>query len=164
MRSRRISLLLWRRINENRITMAYDVKEIAKKIIAKTDTEHGDTISNLKLQKMLYYMQGFHLAFFGTPLFEEEIKAWQYGPVVPSVYEEYKRYESKAIDLPEGPIIQLTEEEEAVFDNVYDEYNQFSAVALMKMTHEESPWRSTEISQVIDKEKIKEFFNTQIVA
>lgn len=144
--------------------MAYDVKEIAKKIIAKTDTEHGDTISNLKLQKMLYYMQGFHLAFFGTPLFEEEIKAWQYGPVVPSVYEEYKRYESKAIDLPEGPVIELTEEEEAVFDNVYDEYNQFSAVALMKMTHEESPWRSTEISQVIDKEKIKQFFNTQIVA
>lgn len=164
MRSRRISLLLWRRINENCITMAYDVKDIAKKIIAKTDTEHGDTISNLKLQKMLYYMQGFHLAFFGTPLFEEEIKAWQYGPVVPSVYEEYKRYESKAIDLPEGPVIELTEDEEAVFDNVYDEYNQFSAVALMKMTHEESPWRSTEISQVIDKEKIKQFFNTQIVA
>ena len=144
--------------------MAYDVQEIAKKIIAKTDTEHGDTISNLKLQKMLYYMQGFHLAFFGTPLFEEEIKAWQYGPVVPSVYEAYKRYESKAIDLPEGPIIQLTEDEEAVFDNVYDEYNQFSAVALMKMTHEESPWRSTEISQVINKEKIKVFFKTQIVA
>lgn len=144
--------------------MAYDVKEIAKKIIAKTDTEHGDTISNLKLQKMLYYMQGFHLAFFGTPLFEEEIKAWQYGPVVPSVYEEYKRYESKAIDLPEGPVIELTEDEEAVFDNVYDEYNQFSAVALMKMTHEESPWRSTEIGQVIDKGKIKQFFNTQIVA
>ena len=155
---------MWRRINENRITMAYDVKEIAKKIIAKTDTEHGDTISNLKLQKMLYYMQGFHLAFFGTPLFEEEIKAWQYGPVVPSVYEEYKRYESKAIDLPEGPVIELTEDEEAVFDNVYDEYNQFSAVALMKMTHEESPWRSTEIGQVIDKGKIKQFFNTQIVA
>ena len=66
--------------------------------------------------------------------------------------------------MPEGPIIQLTEDEEAVFDNVYDEYNQFSAVALMKMTHDESPWRSTEISQVIDKEKIKEFFNTQIVA
>ena len=144
--------------------MAYDVKEIAKKIIAKTDTEHGDTISNLKLQKMLYYMQGFHLAFFGTPLFEEEIKAWQYGPVVPSVYEEYKRYESKAIDLPEGPVIELTEDEEAVFDNVYDEYNQFSAVALMKMTHDESPWRSTEIGQVIDKGKIKQFFKTQIVA
>ena len=140
--------------------MAYDVKEIAKKIIAKTDTEHGDTISNLKLQKMLYYMQGFHLAFFGTPLFEEEIKAWQYGPVVPSVYEEYKRYESKAIDLPEGPVIELTEDEEAVFDNVYDEYNQFSAVALMKMTHKESPWSSTEISKEIDKEKTKQCVKT----
>ena len=97
--------------------MAYDVKEIAKKIIAKTDIEHGDTISNLKLQKMLYYMQGFHLAFFDTPLFDDEIYAWQYGPVVPSVYNEYKRYNAKAINLPKGDIIRLTDDEETVLSN-----------------------------------------------
>lgn len=144
--------------------MAYDVKEIAKKIIAKTDVEHGDTISNLKLQKMLYYMQGFHLAFFDTPLFDDDIFAWQYGPVVPSVYKEYKRYDAKAISLPEGNIICLTDDEETVFDNVYAEYGQFSAVALMNMSHAEIPWRTTEISQVINKEKIREYFKTQIVS
>lgn len=144
--------------------MAYDVKEIAKKIIAKTDVEHGDTISNLKLQKMLYYMQGFHLAFFDTPLFDDDIFAWQYGPVVPSVYKEYKRYDAKAISLPEGNIIRLTDDEETVFDNVYAEYGQFSAVALMNMSHAEIPWRTTEISQVINKEKIREYFKTQIVS
>ena len=53
--------------------MAYNAIDIAKKIICKTDMEHGDTISNLKLQKLLYYMQGFHLAFFGTPFFNESI-------------------------------------------------------------------------------------------
>lgn len=144
--------------------MAYDVKEIAKKIIAKTDVEHGDTISNLKLQKMLYYMQGFHLAFFDIPLFDDDIFAWQYGPVVPSVYKEYKRYDAKAISLPEGNIIRLTDDEETVFDNVYAEYGQFSAVALMNMSHAEIPWRTTEISQVINKEKIREYFKTQIVS
>lgn len=144
--------------------MAYDVKEIAKKIIAKTDVEHGDTISNLKLQKMLYYMQGFHLAFFDTPLFDDDIFAWQYGPVVPSVYKEYKRYDAKAISLPEGDIIRLTDDEETVFDNVYAEYGQFSAVALMNMSHAEIPWKTTEISQVINKEKIREYFKTQIVS
>ena len=68
--------------------MAYKALDIANKIISKTDLEHGDTISNLKLQKMMYYRQGFHLAYFGTPLFDEDIVAWQYGPVVPSVYKE----------------------------------------------------------------------------
>ena len=57
--------------------MAYKALDIANKIISKTDLEHGDTISNLKLQKMLYYQQGFHLAYFGTPLFDEDIVAWQ---------------------------------------------------------------------------------------
>ena len=71
--------------------MAYKALDIANKIISKTDLEHGDTISNLKLQKMMYYQQGFHLAYFGTPLFDEDIVAWQYGPVVPSVYKEYNR-------------------------------------------------------------------------
>ena len=47
--------------------MAYNAIDIAKKIVCNTDVEHGDTLSNLKLQKLLYYMQGFHLAFFDEP-------------------------------------------------------------------------------------------------
>ncbi|WP_294629869.1 Panacea domain-containing protein [uncultured Bacteroides sp.] len=141
--------------------MAYKVSDIANKIISKTDLEHGDTISNLKLQKMLYYQQGFHLAYFGTPLFDEEIVAWQYGPVVPSVYKEYKSFESNSISTSKEPI-SLSEDEEELFDNVYEEYNQFSAVALMKMTHEESPWKNTAINSVISQEKMMSFFKTQI--
>ncbi len=141
--------------------MAYKVSDIANKIISKTDLEHGDTISNLKLQKMLYYQQGFHLAYFGTPLFDEEIVAWQYGPVVPSVYKEYKSFESNSISTSKEPI-SLSKDEEELFDNVYEEYNQFSAVALMKMTHEESPWKNTAINSVISQEKMMSFFKTQI--
>ena len=125
--------------------------------------EHGDTISNLKLQKMMYYQQGFHLAYFGTPLFDEDIVAWQYGPVVPSVYKEYKSFESNSISTSkEG--ISLSDDEEELFNNVYEEYNQFSAVALMKMTHEESPWKTTEINSVISRDKMMAFFKTQIEA
>lgn len=125
--------------------------------------EHGDTISNLKLQKMMYYQQGFHLAYFGTPLFDEDIVAWQYGPVVPSVYKEYKSFESNSISTSkEG--ISLSDDEEELFNNVYEEYNQFSAVALMKMTHEETPWKTTEINSVISRDKMAAFFKTQIEA
>ena len=143
--------------------MAYKALDIANKIISKTDLEHGDTISNLKLQKMMYYQQGFHLAYFGTPLFDEDIVAWQYGPVVPSVYQEYKSFESNSISTSkEG--ISLSDDEEELFNNVYEEYNQFSAVALMKMTHEESPWKTTEINSVISRDKMMAFFKTQIEA
>ncbi len=143
--------------------MAYKALDIANKIISKTDLEHGDTISNLKLQKMMYYQQGFHLAYFGTPLFDEDIVAWQYGPVVPSVYKEYKSFESNSISTSkEG--ISLSDDEEELFNNVYEEYNQFSAVALMKMTHEESPWKTTEINSVISRDKMMSFFKTQIEA
>ena len=143
--------------------MAYKALDIANKIISKTDLEHGDTISNLKLQKMMYYQQGFHLAYFGTPLFDEDIVAWQYGPVVPSVYQEYKSFESNSISTSkEG--ISISDDEEELFNNVYEEYNQFSAVALMKMTHEESPWKTTEINSVISRDKMAAFFKTQIEA
>ena len=143
--------------------MAYKALDIANKIISKTDLEHGDTISNLKLQKMLYYQQGFHLAYFGTPLFDEDIVAWQYGPVVPSVYKEYKSFESNSISTSEEGI-SLSDDEEELFNNVYEEYNQFSAVALMKMTHEESPWKTTEINSVISRDKMAAFFKTKIQA
>lgn len=143
--------------------MAYKALDVANKIISKTDLEHGDTISNLKLQKMLYYQQGFHLAYFGTPLFDEDIVAWQYGPVVPSVYKEYKSFESNSISTSEEGI-SLSDDEEELFNNVYEEYNQFSAVALMKMTHEESPWKTTEINSVISRDKMAAFFKTQIEA
>lgn len=153
----------WALLQITHYIMAYKALDIANKIISKTDLEHGDTISNLKLQKMMYYQQGFHLAYFGTPLFDEDIVAWQYGPVVPSVYKEYKSFESNSISTSkEG--ISLSDDEEELFNNVYEEYNQFSAVALMKMTHEESPWKTTEINSVISRDKMMAFFKTQIEA
>lgn len=143
--------------------MSYNVMDIANKIVAKTDIEHGDSISNLKLQKMLYYMQGFHLAYFNTPLFEEDVVAWQYGPVIPSVYSAFKDFGKGEIALSESTnIINLTSDEEILFNEVYEVYGQFSAIKLMEMTHNENPWKTTEISDVISKDKLKSFFKTRI--
>ena len=70
--------------------MAYKALDIAYKLLASAkNTAGGELMSNLKLQKMLYYEQGFHLAKFNTPLFDEEIEAWMYGPVVPAVYNHF---------------------------------------------------------------------------
>lgn len=117
----------------------YSAFEIANKILDRAaNNDAGDLISNLKLQKLLYYMQGFHLAFFGEPLFKEEIHAWQFGPVVPDVYFHYRENENKGI-LPEDEVIVLKDEEEELFDKVFSVYGDYSALGLMNLTHNEAP-------------------------
>lgn len=147
--------------------MSYPIIDIANKIIANTDINQGETISNLKLQKLLYYMQGFFIAVFDKKLFEEPIEAWQYGPVVRDAYFYFKEFGPSSISLKDDEkIIDLTEPEDELFREVMKEYGQFSAIKLMNMTHEESPWKKTfsenpqgEISYVL----LKEYFKTQIV-
>ncbi len=77
------------------------VEDVAKYLLSlfKEDAEKrvvgGDEvadISNLKLQKLLYYCQAYSYALMGKPMFAEDMEAWDYGPVVPSIYQEYKKY------------------------------------------------------------------------
>ena len=79
----------------------YSAKTVAKWFLyynqAAIDSEDADLISNLKLQKLLYYAQGCYLAIKGKPLFFEKILAWAHGPVVNEVYQEYKHYHSNGI-------------------------------------------------------------------
>lgn len=144
----------------------YKAIDIARKVIARTDTEVGDSITNLKLQKLLYYLQGFWLATYNSPLFEEEIEAWTYGPVVPIVYDVFKKYGKEAIPTSkEGTDYILdTDEEERLFEEIYQLYNQFTASALVRMTHNETPWAMTEIGrgEVISQKTMLDYFRTQI--
>ena len=141
--------------------MAYNAIDISRKLISKTDVEHGDTISNLKLQKLLYFVQGFHLASFGTPLFDEDMIAWIYGPVVPEVYDAYKKYRKGAINTANiTDTVSLAPEIEALFNKVYLEYSRYSAVALMQMTHEAGPWSRHQVGEVMPKSEIRDYFLT----
>jgi uncharacterized phage-associated protein len=144
--------------------MAYNVIDIANKILAKaSNSEVEDLICNLKLQKMLYYMQGFHLAYFEKPLFDDEIEAWMYGPVVPKVYEAFKSNGNAGIQF-HGDLVKLTEKEEVLFNEVYRVYGAYSAVGLMNLTHSEMPWKSTPtgVGSVIDKEKLMTYFKKRL--
>ena len=110
--------------------MAYSVQDIAKWILTRNrlevQTEDGDYISNLKLQKLLYYSQGCFLALRDEPLFDSPIEAWTYGPVVPEVYHLYKSYGSSAIDSSD--IIFDTDlilpEDRNILEEVYSEFGQ----------------------------------------
>ena len=142
-------------------------KEVAEYFLAQTDEEAGDLISNMKVQKLVYYAQGFHLALCGTPLFDEEIEAWMHGPVVPGLYQEYKKYGNGSIPLPDSlDFEKFSPQVREILDDVYNVYGQYSAWKLRQMTHEEDPWKNNYKGNryiVIPKPALAEFFKSRLV-
>lgn len=138
-------------------------REIANYFLLLSDPDIGDSISNLKLQKLLYYAQGFNLVINGEPLFQEEIVSWEHGPVVSEIYYEYSKYGGGAIPLPENIDFEsFTEDEKDLLNEVYKVYGQFSAWKLRDMTHQELPWKSTKRNEVISHDLLIEYFKEQI--
>lgn len=139
---------------------------VADYFLAQVNEESGDLISNLKLQKLMYYGQGFHLALYNKPLFPEPIEAWMYGPVVPVLYHELKKYGAGALPLPKiGDFSIYTPEVRELLDEIYDVYGQYSAWKLAQMTHDEQPWKSANESKgVISLDSMKSFFRTRLVS
>ena len=143
----------------------HTAEEVAKWFLSHNrmieDDEGAELISNLKLQKLLYYAQGCFLAVTGEPLFDDNIVAWEHGPVVESIYRKYKQFGSKGISFDEDFDSMFTLEEEDLLNEVYNEFGQFSAWKLRNMTHEESPWKETPQNSVIQQQKIKDYFERE---
>lgn len=140
-------------------------QDVAKYFLAQIDEDAGDLISNLKLQKLVYYAQGFHLALYDEPLFNEPIEAWTHGPVVPELYHTYKEYGANPIPIPTDINFSCYEPRiRELLDDVYNVYGQFSAWKLRNMTHNESPWLEARAgNSIITHQSLKEYFKTQIV-
>lgn len=132
--------------------------------LSLSDTQEGELISNLKLQKLLYYAQGVHLALHDTPLFGENIEAWAHGPVVPEVYRKYKTYGDNPIRLQDtDEVVNFSKIEQEVLDEVYQVYGQFSAWKLREMTHDEAPWKNSPQGYVITPKIMKDHFKSLII-
>lgn len=141
-------------------------QDVAKYFLSLTDEESGELISNLKLQKLVYYGQGFHLAFFDTPLFPETIEAWTYGPVVPDLYHEYKDRGPCSIPAPpDFDISKYDSQTKDLLDEVYKVFAQFSAWKLADMTHQEPPFENAYkkgAGSIITHESLKKYFKTLV--
>lgn len=138
--------------------------DVANFFLAQANEEIGDLISNLKLQKLTYYAQGFFLAINNEPLFPEEIEAWTHGPVVPELYHHYKEHKSNAIPSPTDLDFSVYDQNTQDFLNeIYSVFGQFSAWKLRNMTHDEPPWRDVaEEAGVISHAAMKKYFLTQL--
>lgn len=113
-------------------------RHVADFLIGLTHDQQ-DPLSNLKLQKLLYYAQAWFLALYDEPLFGEPIEAWVHGPVVPPIFREFKRHRWDAIPRPKSAP-QLSERAHAHLREVMDAYGDFTASQLARLTHSETPW------------------------
>lgn len=121
----------------------YQANQIADFFLGSISQESGDTMSPLKLQKLVYYAQAWHLTIFKKPLFEEKIEAWVHGPVIPSIYERFKATPIHSnIDIPNSGVeaAEFEPETNIILKEVSAIYGEHSASYLEDLTHQEDPW------------------------
>lgn len=141
----------------------YPAATIAKWFIAWAEAVE-DELSNMKLQKILYYAQGHHLGLTGKPLFKDQIQAWIHGPVVADIYHRYKHFGSSAISMPDDDsfLWDHVDPDTANFlERVWVSYGGYSAGRLRTMSHSEPPWRDHfdgEHYVIIPQDSMREFF------
>ncbi|XVN40742.1 MAG: DUF4065 domain-containing protein [Rickettsia endosymbiont of Argas persicus] len=139
---------------------------VANYFLVLVDKEAWDSITQLKLQKLIYFAQGIHLALFDKVLFEEEIKAWKNGPVVPALLSIFGSFRDNVIPLPgeiDFAIYNLATKK--LLHKVYSFYGEHSAAYLRHLTHTHSIWYAAieKADNTITKEKIQEFFKANII-
>ena len=136
----------------------YDIAEWLVNKAARSQTE----LTSMKLQKLLYYAQGYWMALHdGAPLFPEEFRRLQYGPVCIEMLDEFPRRGSNHIAPEHCNFIGRPLDEAVVghLEKVWRTFAQLTPYQLSKMTHEESPWLETPENKVISKRSIYAYFS-----
>lgn len=131
--------------------MPFDARAIANYFLDAAESA-GVAVTPMKIQKLVYFAHGWHLAVRnGEPLINEQVEAWMYGPVIPSLYRALRGYGDQPISRritalrQHTPTLSDNPDEEAfvrsLLARVWDIYSPFTAIQLSNMTHEpDTPW------------------------
>ncbi len=167
--------------------MAKDARAVANYLLDAARNK-GKTLTPMQLLKLVYIAHGWCLAWFDRPLIGDDVEAWQYGPVVRSVYDAFKKYGREPVERPTygeydlvidiglvspdddvlrpKPIdARFSPQEKEAMDAVFDAYGDLSGIDLSRLTHQpDSPWdqvfKNCGRNAVIDNDKIKKHFKT----
>lgn len=167
----------------------YSAREIAIWFVARNqleketnevdsdDYEVFEDLTHLKLQKLLYFAQGIYLAINHIPLFREDIVAWQHGPVVKEVYNEFCKFKRDNIKLSAeeiGDIFNVIQNDNNVISELeatFNNYSGYTAWHLREETHKPgTPWKNvvkedgSGLQNVIPNDLIENYFIREIVA
>ncbi len=141
------------------------------KVAENDNYEVYDGITHLKLQKLLYNAQGVYLAIKDKKLFEDDLEAWDHGPVVKDVYDTYCVFGRNPIIIPATPendkIVEEIEKDtevKEILDMVYDHFSIYTAWELREMSHKKgSPWDNTKKNSIIDPKVIRDYFKEEVI-
>ena len=134
--------------------MRYPALAIANYFIDKANLS-GEVLDHLKIQKLVYIAHGWHLAIFDDPLIDEPVQAWKYGPVIPSLYQAFKRHgnaavvENEAVVRRNGeisvPSVSYDDDQaQKLLGKVWKAYSKYTGVQLSNLTHQTgTPWDQT---------------------
>jgi len=150
-------------------TNLYKANEVAKYLIYLSsknvigDHNEREGITNLKLQKILYLAQAYFLSKFDKPLFDDQIEAWTYGPVIPTIYHLYKLCgNTPIIDIEDKS--KISQEDKIILDKVWDSFGGYSSRKLVDITHSHAPWKEAYATQtkIISNSAIKAYYKPLI--
>lgn len=152
------------------------VNQVTNYVIAHV-AEDKHSLSLLKLQKLLYYIQAWHLVHFdGEPLFDNDFQAWVHGPVCREVYDRFsdshRLYDSvTAADIGNNPDVSAITAQNVNFINaVLDVYAKYSGTQLEQLTHCERPWQeargnlspAAHCENIISRKTMREFYSARL--
>lgn len=158
--------------------MKYNVIDVSRHVINySNEKDYG--VSNLKLQKLLYFIQAYFLLTKKEVCFNEKIEAWDLGPVVPVAYREFKQFGSSNIPsityviekdydniwnskvIPFYDVV-VSDNDKKLMNAVVDKFSEYSASDLVRLTHRQKPWIDAYVpkgNNEITIDSIKEYFN-----
>ena len=121
----------------------FTCRDIANYFIVRSYEDGREAeMTNMKVQKLLYYAQSLHLALYDVPLFSDEIQAWRHGPVCPPAYRLYNDFEAQQLPPPTKDFLgRIPPEAQKLLEEVWDYFGDYHAYQLSGMTHLEFPWK-----------------------
>lgn len=152
----------------------YDVFKVVNWLRVKNNADmrtnpNVEELTQMKTMKLLYYIQAASLSITGHRMFNNDIVAWRYGPVVEEVHEKYRGHRGIVGEITESDLNDYSElqndyEASSILNSIYDVYGYSSAYDLMRQTHSEKPWQETPQSEVISDKAIKDFYSGVFVS
>jgi uncharacterized phage-associated protein len=142
------------------IIIMVNIFDVARDIL---DTIGGE-VSTVKLQKLCYYCQAWHLAMHGVPLFQEDFVKWTHGPVCRELFNVHRGYFSiSGIKIPRELCRneKYSKSEAGMVELVLQHYGPLDGDDLSAITHQEDPWKNTPDDAIIPKDFIRDYYFAQ---
>lgn len=129
--------------------------------------QRQQSVTTIKLQKLVYYSQVWSLVWDDKPLFDEDFQAWINGPVVRSLFDDTKGYYYSPICIAGADPNLLTENQKDTIDRVLEHYGDLTSSELVQLSHSEAPWKDarnglpsqTPSNAIISKASIAQFYS-----